>query len=226
MHYQLFLPESTKPAEGNHSAWLASVGLEDHCDGFTPMMGEGPDGKGVLIGWTNSRSNNRQVTYRPESQTWVKSLPLNGQEAGRYWVGFDNENPPTQSELRRPYTQSGEFLQLGKEKWKIPTLHTAPKEAQYQDDGSWHWVPVREFAWLVDEATTYREELITNREEKLIVLNKNPAEFINWIVRLLRVNYHMLPEVAAHLHMFPEEHVVRVLLRSLSMVQSEDEDDA
>lgn len=223
MHYQLFLPNSTKPNGGSFADWLSAVGLEDHHDGHSHVMETGPAGEGALVGWIHSRSNQRQITYRPEQQTWLPALPLDGQEAGRYWVGFDNANPPQENELRRSYTQVGEFMQLGADRWKVPTLNSVPQEAQYRDDGSMQWVAIREYAWLSDEAQKMRAEVIMDFEQRLVRLNDDPAEFVAWALRLLRVNYRMLPEVATRLHLWKSDDLIDVVLRSLGMKRAGEE---
>ncbi len=227
MHYQIYLPTSAEKHDGSLERHMAAVGLADHADSAMSFPDiHGPDGKvGQLVGWLSTASGQTRLEYKPAEQTWLKSLPLDGREAGAYWVGVQNDSPPTESQLRRAYTQAGERVQLGEQKWKLPTPHHVDRQAQYNDDGSMKWVPVREFAWLIDEAQQIKEDMIENWGVKQMTFEVEPSEFVHWLLKLLRVNYHLTPEVAAHLNLWRSSHVVEAVLHSLSLSRVEESTD-
>lgn len=223
MHYQLFLPTGNVEQSLNES--LAAVGLADHAGNATPIKCEkGPGGlSGKLVGWISTAAGSTCLDYRPDKQTWIESVPVDGRERGAYWVGIWNDSPPTESELRRPYTQSGEWVEFAASKWKLPTVGSVDRYAAYNDDGSMRWVPVREFAWLMDESEKLKEEYLQSWGAKELAFQFNPTEFVDWLLRLLRVNYHMTPEVAAHLELWRSGQVADAVLLSLGLSRVSEE---
>lgn len=225
MHYQLFLPSPNGDRSLNDS--LAAVGLADHAGNATPIKCEkGPQGlSGKLVGWISTAAGKTRLEYRPDEQTWIPSVPIDGRERGAYWVGIWNESPPTESELRRPYTQTGEWVDFGKAKWKLPTVGSVDRYAAYNDDGSMKWVPVREFSWLMDEAEKLKAEYLQAWGEKEMLFQFDPTEFVNWVLRLLRVNYHMTPEVIEHMEMCRSVQVADAVLLSLGLTRASEATD-
>jgi hypothetical protein len=223
VHFQLFIPRlnpvdaAEKPAELQRIARLA--GFDDMLlGGETMQCPHGPDGgHGVLMNWT--RPGNTQVVYRPAEQTWVPSYQKDADD-GRpmYWVGFWNDSPPAESELRRHYTHGGAPMVFGSQTWLLPTPTTVDQRAMYNDDGSMRWVPLREFSWLCDEAELMRERYIERAGEKIQMFETNPAEQVTWLLRLLKVNYRITPEVAVHLDLWSRKnHIFDVFLMTLSL---------
>lgn len=229
MRHQIFLPDAFKPAAAElqkFDKWIASVGLPDHAQDATHIRTQGPEDQGgLMVGWIHSRGN-RTIDYRPNDQIWIPAAPVDGGEPGRYWVGFNKNKPPRESDLRRPYTQTeGEWTQLGDDRWKLPTPRTVPKSAQYMDDGTMRWFPVREFAWLVDEAEKYREELREKAQQKLTLAQIDPTEFVEWLLKLLQVNYLLPRELAAELELWRDGSLVNAVLLSLGLQQVSEGDD-
>lgn len=218
MHYLLFIPRKAEGHDNNIdlTSRLSEVGLADHVAGAMPCnIASGPDGlNGFIIGWGNVVG---KLQYKPDAQTWVKSVPRTGVDAGAYYIGIWNDSPPTEGELRREYTQTGKFVPLGSDRWKIPTPDTVDKHAVYNDDGSMRWETVRQFAWLVDEATKLQNEYLEHGSEKLMTFAFDPSEFVGWLLRLLRINYRLTPEVAAHLELFRAGQVADAVLASLGL---------
>lgn len=225
MHYLIYLP---KLAEGAHNKLdlptrLREAGLADHVDGATPVnIHEGPDGgAGFVIGWGNTAN---RLQYKPTEQTWLKAVPHDDLPAGRYYAGLWNDAPPQEGELRRAYTQPGKFVQLGDDRWKLPTPDTVDKYAAYNDDGSMRWETVRAFSWLVDEAAKMHDEYLESGSDKLMRFALEPSEFVGWVLKLLRVNYRITPEVAAHLELWRIAALRDAVLASLGLRVVEGDD--
>lgn len=227
MHYLIYIPKHGEGSGNNLKLEerLIACGLSDHVEGATPLfVHAGPDGgQGYCIGWGNSA---RRLNYAAESQTWSKSIPQADQPPGEYWVGTFNASPPTEGELRRPYTQSGRFIALGDDKWKLPTPDSVDKAASYNDDGSMRWETVRSFAWLCDEAAKLRDEFLAEDSNKMSRFAVDPSEFVQWLLRLLRVNYRMTPEVAVRLELWRASTMTEAVLSSLGLqIAGGDSDD-
>lgn len=218
MHYLVFLPRRNEGPKNdlNLAQRLTAAGLADHATDGTPIFQhEGPSGEpGFCVGWGNTST---KLNVRPDEQTWLQSVPRDGVEAGAYWVGIWDDSPPTEGELRRPYTQAGKFVQLGDDKWKIPTPDSVDKYAAYNDDGSMRWETVRQFAWLCDEAVKLREEFLAPHNTKLATFATDPSEFVAWLLKLMRVNYRITPEVAAHLELWRASTLADAVLSSLGL---------
>ncbi len=74
----------------------------------------GPGG-GECVLLMGPGADTKLLYYRPEQQTWQKSLN------GRYWVGFYNEDPPSEAVLQRNRQLAGHKVKLvdGSE-WLVP----------------------------------------------------------------------------------------------------------
>ena len=227
MHYQIYLPAIDSDRQLTLDERMALCGLADQADNAmsVPCV-EGPDkAAGTLVGWLNTAAGNIRCEYKTEEQTWIKSVPHEGRDAGSYWVGIWNDSPPTEGELRRCDTQFGEWTQLGDHKWKIPTPQSAPRQGLYNDDGKMRWEPLRRYQWLIDESDKYKQECLKDWGTKAYRFTFEPSEFVHWILKLLRVNYHITPEVAVHLEMWRDTQLSDAVVRSLGLQLSEPSDD-
>ena len=223
MHYQLFLPDWPQGANDEARNKEARIrGVEDILTGsFDALPGQpGPqDQNGLLVAWVSQA--NPHHCYKPSQQTWLPSMAKieNGRPA--YWIGLWNSGAPTESELRRPYTQNGVWIKLGDEKWKLPTPWTVDAKAVYQDHGSMKWVPVRQFSWMVDEAEKMHAKYLQATELTAMSFHyeEDPTEQIAWLLKLLRINYRLLPELAVHLEMWSgRKHLLEMFLASINLM--------
>jgi hypothetical protein len=93
-------------------------------ESFNRLESIGPENKaGVLLAWV-PRTNNRERAprYVPHEQTWTKNPRAN------HWVGFWNDRPPTEADLRRETTNGVNRPKLGNgEQWVVPTAKLYPK---------------------------------------------------------------------------------------------------
>lgn len=218
MHYLIWIDQQPQDSAALADV-LTAVGLADHFERCEPKrLGNGketPTGNpGLLCAWLSPGQDRHY--YRPSEQTWIPSL---AKHDGRplYHVGVFNDALPTESELRRQYTQHGGWWKFGAEKWKLPTPATVPQSAQYNDDGSMRWVPLREFAWVGDEAQKMAEEYLEGYD-KTVEFIVDPAPQIAWLLRLLRINYRLTPEVAAHLDLWTgQSEMMDALLSTLGL---------
>jgi hypothetical protein len=216
VHFILHLAgATTKDLE--HRAKVA--GVADLFGGHDVLaMAEGPQGvAGINAGWLSP--DNQRMHYEPSAQIWKPSfLQIDGQPA--FWVGFWKDSLPKENQLRRVLTQPGSLIQLGEQKWKLPTPDTVDAEAIYRADGTMFWEPVSRFAWMVDEAAQLREAYLQESGVRMFVFKADPTPQIDWLTKLLRVNYRITPEVAAHLHLWiGKDHILDVFLNSLGLVR-------
>lgn len=223
MHFQLFIPglaaasASENPDQLQKFAKLAD--LTDLLEGMeTLRCPQGPENKdGILCNWTSPQ--NPRIVYRPLEQTWMPSVLKSEDGAPMYYVGIWNEKPPTESELRRHYTQEGAVVEFGEHKWILPTPTTVDARAVYNDDGSMRWEPIRKFSWMCDEAKLMEERYMGNSFGlKSLVFEVDPVEQITWLLKLLRVNYRLTPEVAVMLNLWTRKrHIIDTVLATLGL---------
>lgn len=215
MHYLLFIPDC-KPSDIEATAKIAGlasiIGEADVAPGHT-----GPDGQtGVMCGWLSE--NARLMHYADDQQTWVPSFAKDEHGKPLYWVGFWNDKPPTESELRRHYTQAGPRIKLGEQSWKLPTPDSVDARAVYSDDGSMRWEVIRQFSWVCDEADALKEVYLEDFGVREIVFQHEPSEQIGWLTKLLQINYRLIPEVAAHLDIWiGKQHLIDVFIMTLGL---------
>jgi hypothetical protein len=221
VHFLTFIPDC-HPAEIEARAQAA--GLLDLLGGHNaiPCM-DGPAGSaGITIahmGVPGSRHD-----YSPAEQEWVPSiLKIDGKPA--YWVGFWKKEQPLEGELRRYRTQAGPFVQFGASRWKLPTPDTVDARAVYADDGSMRWEVIRQFAWMCDESKQIHDEYLQPDQFGLdqfglreMVFRVDPSVQVAWLLKLLRVNYRLLPEVAVRLDMWTgKDHIMDTFLETLGL---------
>lgn len=214
MHFLVFIPDC-KPADLEQAAKTA---------GLTPILGghdviprqEGPiDGGGLFVGHLGPGG---VLEYQPAKQTWVPSIAKDDNEKPRYYVGFWNDKPPIENELRRPYTQDGNLVKLGSMKWKLPTPDTVDSRAVYTDDGSMRWEVIRQFSWVCDEAKILRDQYLEEFGVREIVFRVDPSQQVGWLLKLLQINYRILPEVAQYLDMWVgKDHIIDTVLNTLGL---------
>lgn len=214
MHFLLFIPDCT-PADLETRA--KSIGVFDLLGGqdILPQV-TGPSGlNGLMIGWLSP--TNPRLDYSATEQEWIPSV-LKHDGKPVYWVGIWNKELPKEGELRRHYTQPGPLTKLGESKWKLPTPDTVDARAVYADDGSMRWETVRQFSWMCDEAKAIQENYLEEFGVRNIVFRSEPSVQINWLLKLLRVNYRLTPEVAVRLDLWTgKDHIMDTFLSTLGL---------
>lgn len=204
-HHLIFIPSAVTQGRPIDVLFKA-VDLEDHIGGCTAMSlndADSPCGEaGMLYAWLSKGDNNMIVDK--DKQKWMKS-------ASGYWVGVWKDNYPTEEQLRRPYMQPGLWIPglAGDKTWKLPVPESLNPRMAMDDDGSWKFVPMREYAWYVEEIQKRRAEMETIEEDgqKFWRYDLNPLVDIALLIRVLRINYRMLPEVCHLCEMFTRDDV-------------------
>lgn len=190
-HHLVFIENDVANGEPKDVV-LKKLGLEDHiagCDALPVSDEESPcDKAGILLAWRTPKDN--QIIVKKAEQQWMKS-------ALGYWVGVWKDNLPTESQLRRSYMQKGQWIELKGERWKLPTPATIEKDLALNDDGTWKYVPIRELSWYSEECEKRHADFKIEEAggDMSIQVAYDPLEVINLIIRALRINYRITPEV-------------------------------
>lgn len=218
MHFLVFVPD-TAPSDIESIAKVS---------GLTAVLGghdnksnsDGPnDQTGTMLFWPSPHSPLGH--FNGDEQTWIPSIAKNTEGKPYYWVGTWNDKPPVENEIRRHYTQSGNRIKLGAETWKLPTPDTVDSRAVYQDDGSMRWQVIREFSWVCDEAESLRSTYLDEFGTREMVFQVDPTAQIEWLLKLLQINYRILPEVAVALDMWVgRDHLMGVFLATLGLART------
>lgn len=217
-HHLIFIEQSVSAGKPIAEVFK-QVGLEDHVGGVTPFplnAEDSPSGEpGILYGWLHKVG--AQLCVNKEKQTWKKS------HSG-YWVGVWKDDLPTESDLRRPYMQpAGSWIQnkAGGEPWKFPIPSTLDQRLALADDGTWKYVPLREHSWYIEECEKRRKQMAMvdeNGETKFrFMAFSNPADDINLVIRGLRINYRITPEVCDMAEMFTVQEVTHAYATMLGL---------
>jgi len=221
VHYLVFVPKCSR-AELEKTAQVA---------GLNPVLG----GHDVMDGQKGPRGLIGCMVYHPtpespwahcdeSKQTWVPSIAKDENGDPRYYVGFWNDKPPQENQLRRHYTQAGDLIQLGGQRWKIPTPSTVDAKAVYNDDGAMRWEVVRQFSWVCDEAQQLTAIYKDEGGMRMVIYAAEPSAQINWLLKLLQINYRMLPEVAVYLELWVgRDHILDTFLWTLGLVRGNKE---
>lgn len=208
MRYMIFVPN---PASGKAKATglLESVGLTDHAKGHDALPVQGPGNvAGWLFGWLDHEQS--RLCYEPNKQTWIPSLADGDRGAGAYWVGIWNDSKPTETDLRKPEFRKGAWVTMADgTRWQFPSPSTLERFPEITD-GKLRWVVDEQFAWFVAEIDKRRATLTIAEGGKAFV-TWDLAEDFAFIVRSLRLNYRLVPEVVVHLRLISES-----ILKSLT----------
>jgi hypothetical protein len=222
VHFQIFLPDCNLQDIEDDARRRGVLDLLGGHDAI-PCVGPGQS-DGLLLAWLKPGDRHH---YDPSQQLWLPSIVRSEGGKPLYYAGSWNSSPPQENELRRRYTQEGKRVQLGFEKWLLPTPDTVDSRAVYADDGSMRWEPLRQFSWMCDEAKTLREKYVEEGGLRMFVYNTDPSSQIDWLVKLLRVNYRIVPEIAAHMELWTrKQHLLDVFLDTLGMARVKDSDNA
>lgn len=218
MHFLIFIPDA-KPSELD--AIAKTSGLSDLLGGHDALPNAvGPESQtGLMLGWLSPA--NPRMHYEPSQQDWQPSVAKTDTGRPRYWVGIWKDHPPTESELRRNYTQDGPRVKFGQCTWKLPTPATVDARAVYEDDGSMRWEVVRQYSWVCDEADAVREKYLEDFGLRQVMFAVNPKEQVDWLLKLLRINYRITPEVAVYLDLWiGQRHLIDVVLATLKLTRT------
>lgn len=214
MHFLTFIPDCP-PNQIEERAKAA--GLLDLLGGHNAVVcNNGPNGlAGVMI--AHMQVIGSRHDYAPNEQEWVPSVQkIDGKPL--YYVGFWTKEEPKENELRRFHTQAGPLVQFGASKWKLPTPDTVDARAVYADDGTMRWETIRQFSWMCDEAKILKGEYLTEFGLRNMVFRVEPSAQVNWLLKLLRVNYRLLPEVAVRLDLWTgRDHIIDTFLSTIDL---------
>jgi hypothetical protein len=207
MHFQIYIPN----ARGQDPQTLIDVGLADFYAGaefVETAAGPGDKGPGVVVAWR--KPGQAQMGYQPERQVWLPAA-ASGEDlaAGRYWIGFWTDSPPTPKDLARPYPQPGHRVALGDgSEWILPIAKAIDADMIRADDGTWRFDPQRRFhAFWMDYLKWFH--FFGNWNEEAVIDYGEAADFV---LAGLRVNYRLPDEVTNHLRLFTKENVLTSLL--------------
>ena len=99
-----------------------------------------------------------------------------------------------------------------------PTPDTVDARAVYADDGSMRWEVIRQFSWVCDEAIQLRKQYLDEFGLRDMVFRVDPSEQVGWLIKLLQINYRILPEIAIVLDMWVgKDHLIDTVLNTLGL---------
>ena len=83
------------------------------------------------------------------------------------------------------------------------------------------WETVRQFSWMCDEAKQLVESYMEQFGLREMVFRNEPSAQVDWLLKLLRVNYRITPEVAVHLDLWVgKDHILDTFLATLGLTRS------
>lgn len=226
-HYFLYLPGKPDAKRAD----LASFGVAELLDvgdsdpHFFPVAGSGgPDGgSGALCQLQKEldpekQSSNPAPGYLPERQTWRQSLD------GKYWLGWETANPPTEAELARNRQLTGRAAVLVPAKdgqpaelFVIPNTFAQLARMKKNADGKWE--PSAEYIhddlqakaapmMVMLEETIERQVLLeqAGEDEQCIppdTWDDNAA--LDFVAELLAINYRVNDFILGELGLLIQE---------------------
>jgi hypothetical protein len=110
-----------------------------------------------------------------------------------------------------------------RETWKVPTPITIDQRLALSDDGTWKYQPIRELSWLGDEVSKRRADLDFKEVDGKLMINVvfDGPEVVSLLVRVLRVNYRITPEVCHLLDMFTHRNIKNAYGRLMDLTFEE-----
>lgn len=175
---------------------LAKVGLAPVFDKVKESQrpaGRGPGGGQctlVCIG-----GNGKSLFYKPAEQTWQKS------HNGKYWVGFYNDDPPTEQGLRRKTQLAGHYVELTDGgKWLVPVARILsggsrlPQSLILGSNGEVITEPLPQYAGFSSKVEKAWEDFQVENGWKEGELQLSIAERMKLAIEALGWNYHVQTE--------------------------------
>lgn len=198
-HFLIYLPG----AQGQSPELLEAAGLADFVAGAEFLQSPGPDGgRGAICAWRKPGHDPR-VNFAPSEQTWIRQAV----ERPLYYAGIWNDKPPLPEELLRPYPYRGRQFALGDgQQWLLPFARELPRDLVLSDDGGWRFEVQRRFYAFWLECQNWIEDLVSSGDPNIdrdsFVAKVSYLRMVEFLIRALRINYRLLPEVASHLRLF------------------------
>jgi hypothetical protein len=186
-----------------------SVPMHGMIDGRTPSGAVG------MLMVDPSRANDRDLCFRPDYQTWRKRP---GDEC--VWVGYWNDSPPRETDLRRTKRMNGDLVSLADgDSWQVPRLWWHAEEDGFQlalptyydlaDTGEW-------ICGAIDEAFAHLKVLADRLLAGVYFASTDPkvpllttSELLDVAPQLLSVNYAVSPIECAILKLFKRDGTLR-----------------
>jgi hypothetical protein len=221
VHFLIYLPDATPQTLNDR---MKSAGLSDLLGGHDTLPGaKGPETEiGVMVGWLQPGD---RCHYQPAIQDWIPSIVKDESGKSQYWIGVYRDKPPIENELRRKYTQDGPWIDFGGQRWKVPTPDSVDSRAMLQDDGTYKWEVIREFSWMCDERQQLQDAYLKELGIRELVFRSEPSAQIGWLLKLLKINYRMTPEVANHLGLWVgKNRIMDTFLMTLGLFRKESQD--
>lgn len=221
----IYIPQANLDKALQPADQLAAFGL-GHLTGVNTGEGPGPDGgRGMFYGWQDA--TNLVIGFDDQHQTWLPSFRRGDADAGLYWTGFRTDSPPTESDLRRPDSRQGKFVELSNgDRYLITTPATLDRYPSRDDDGNLIWLVDESFNWLVQDLEKRKATGIIKTSDgetdrvSIIMDTENDFEFL---VKLLQINYRLTEELICHLQILSEQFVrdLVIVLMGLTPLKEE-----
>ncbi len=194
-HFMIYVPRQL----ASDATILERVGLPDlvaNVEMATTM--QGPDGSGLLCFWREKGEFGKHFLYQPTEQTWIPAVPYDGLPAARYFVGIQNDSPPTPNDLRYANHPGHSFVLGNGQSWTFPLLGMLDRAFKYRDDGQIEWEPIMRFKRLCETAENIRLQFRDSEEGEIIPLET----VVDVLTQALQVNYRLTRELVSHLELF------------------------
>lgn len=202
--------------------WFAQAGLgELLVDGddrpafvSSPML-SGPDGgQGRVAYWTDPRGQRAPNPAAGKDRCTWHAAPAEGElPAGRAWIGWETDRPPTPEDLRRKNAPPGVPLELGRFTWEIPIARDLPQTFGGMDGGRPVWRFEFERHRLFFEETRRLVEPIVEQLRREDNdggrFEWNVDEHLTFTLRALEFGYRVNPWILAALNCIRNEGLYR-----------------
>ena len=211
MHFLIFIPNVQGPSPQN----LIDVGLgdllrpDDDQPGCFDLSGRTPSCEpGQLWGWITAGKQSLQ--FEPQTQKWIAAKPHGDLQAGRYWIGWDADSPPTPDELLRKRTIPGYEATLGDDQlWLIPNAAEVPSRYDLDDAGQWVTRALDRYRGFVERAAWAFDfcQRMIEAEYQLPF----PPEAVPFALEAMNWNYRLPRELAAALGVIQPGNLFKIL---------------
>lgn len=216
-HYLIFIPGDDRADPSK----LDAVGLSHlKANAFFHPIQQGPSGlRGVNVAW-NSLD---QKHFDADKQTWIEAVPNGDLKAGRYWVGFWKDDPPTPTDLAWQGTRfEGSMITLGDgNQWLIPAAGLLPSTWKLNRDGEPELQVKELFTKFFERSKQWFVQFIEHDASDVSIrLN---ADVWEYLYEALSFNYRMTPEVVSELGLWNTSNIVEGLLKTVDGLHIRDE---
>lgn len=191
---------------------------------WADALGGTPDGQRGLLVFFDCPMATHTCSPRGinlEAQEWREAAKCGDLERGRFWIGWNRENPPTPEDLVRTDTTPGESIQLlDRNYWEIAVQSFVPHRRGIDlETGREVRRPQTAFKPFVDRCKELEEQFLSEDKDAIEIEGETirmPGDFA-FCSQALAINYRIVPDLVDALELVGDEELFHIVTAAIGI---------